>query len=231
MPVGILTNVLSVLAGSCLGSLLAGRLSRRLHESFPILFGYCAMAIGIHSIVKARSMTAVVLAVLIGFSTGHQLRLEERTREMLHRFIKPLCRGERDMDMALYVTVVALFCFSGFGWYGVLIESVSGNAEVLFSKAVLDFFTALLFAAVLGRAVCLIPFAQLVVMLALFGVGRLAAGCFTASALADLSACGGILTLAAGLRIARIKSVGLIDLMPALVLILPLSMLWSGIFQ
>ena len=44
---------------------------------------------------------------------------------------------------------------------------------------------------------------------------------------ADLSACGGILTLAAGMRVAKIKSVPLINLIPSLILIMPLSALWT----
>ena len=53
------------------------------------------------------------------------------------------------------------------------------------------------------------------------------ANVLTPTMFADLSACGGILTMAAGLRVSRIKSVPLVDLMPALLLVLPSSALWS----
>lgn len=46
---------------------------------------------------------------------------------------------------------------------------------------------------------------------------------------ADLSACGGILTMAAGFRVSRIKSGPLVDLMPALILVMPFSMLWIAL--
>jgi len=46
---------------------------------------------------------------------------------------------------------------------------------------------------------------------------------------ASLSACGGILTMAAGFRVSRIKSVPLVDLMPALILVMPFSMLWTAL--
>ena len=48
---------------------------------------------------------------------------------------------------------------------------------------------------------------------------------------ADLSACGGILTMAAGFRVAKIKSAPLVDLMPALILVMPFSALWSSLMQ
>lgn len=43
--------------------------------------------------------------------------------------------------------------------------------------------------------------------------------------LANLSVCGGILTMTAGFRVSYIKSVPLVDLMPALILVMPFSML------
>ena len=42
---------------------------------------------------------------------------------------------------------------------------------------------------------------------------------------ANLFACGGILTMAAGFRVSRIKSVPL----PALILVMPFSMLWTAL--
>ena len=46
-----------------------------------------------------------------------------------------------------------------------------------------------------------------------------------------VSACGGILTMAAGFRVSKIKSVPLVDLMPALILVMPFSALWSSLMQ
>ena len=37
------------------------------------------------------------------------------------------------------------------------------------------------------------------------------------------------LTMAAGFRVSRIKSVPLVDLMPALILVMPFSMLWTAL--
>ncbi|MFQ9126118.1 MAG: DUF554 family protein [Butyricicoccaceae bacterium] len=42
-----------------------------------------------------------------------------------------------------------MFCCSGFGWYSTLTEGIAGDPSLLFSKAVLDGFTALIFASTL----------------------------------------------------------------------------------
>ena len=61
----------------------------------------------------------------------------------------------------------------------------------------------------------------------MFGAGRLLAGVLTPTMFADLPACGGVLTIAAGFRVSKIKSVPLVDLMPALLLVMPFSLLWT----
>ena len=172
-------------------------------------------------------MTAVVLAILVGFTIGHSLHLEHWTSKFFHKLVKALHLGGEHIDMEFYITAVALFCCSGFGWYSTLTEGITGDPSLLMSKAVLDFFTAMIFASTLGAAICAIPIPQVIILFIVFGAGKLLAGVLTPTMFADLSACGGILTLAAGFRVSKIKSVPLVDLMPALILVMPFSWLWS----
>ena len=105
---------------------------------------------------------------------------------------------------------------------------LAGNSvALLFSKAVLDGSTALIFASTLGKSICAIPLPQCVILLCVFGAGRLLAGVLTPPMFADLSACGGVLTMAEGFRVSKLKSVPLVDLMPALLLVMPISLLWT----
>lgn len=227
MPIGVFTNCGAVLLGGLLGTLLGKVLPETLKEHLPTMFGLCSIGIGVNSVIKASGMTAVVLAILVGFTIGRLLHLEYWTSRFFHKLVKFMHLGGDDIDMEFYITAVALFCCSGFGWYSALTEGITGDPSLLLSKAVLDGFTALIFAASLGLSVCAIPLPQCAILLLVFGAGRLLANVLTPTMFADLSACGGILTMAAGFRVSRIKSVPLVDLMPALLLVLPFSALWS----
>ena len=229
IPIGIFVNCAAVLLGGLTGTWLGRLFPQSLKEYLPSLFGFCSIAIGINSIIKASSMTPVVLAVLVGFSIGHALHLESWTSRFFERLVKILHLGSSSIDMDLYITAVALFCCSGFGWYSALTEGITGDSSLLMSKAVLDGFTALIFAATLGAAICAIPLPQAAILLLVFGVGKMLSGILTPVMFADFSACGGILTMAAGFRVSKIKSVPLVNLMPALILVLPFSALWSAL--
>ena len=58
MPIGVLANCAAVLVGGLLGTALGKILPPALKEHLPGLFGYCAIAIGVNSIIKASGMTA-----------------------------------------------------------------------------------------------------------------------------------------------------------------------------
>ena len=64
-------------------------------------------------------------------------------------------------------------------------------------------------------------------LLSVFGAGSILGPMLTPDMFFDFSACGGILTFAAGMRVAKIKSIPLINLIPALVLVMPFSALWT----
>ena len=179
MPIGVLTNCASVLAGGAIGSALGHILPASLKEHLPTMFGLCSIAIGINSIIKASAMTPVVLALLVGFTIGHLLHLEQWTSRFFHKLVKAMRLGGDGIDMEFYITAVALFCCSGFGWYSTLTEGIAGDPSLLFSKAVLDGFTALIFASTLGKSICAIPLPQCVILLCVFGAGRLLAGVLT----------------------------------------------------
>ena len=138
MPIGVIVNCISVLAGGVIGSALGHVLPNSLKEHLPTLFGMCSIAIGINSIIKAVSMTAVVLAILVGFTIGHLLHLEDWASRFFHRLVKTMHLGGDNIDMEFYITAVALFCCSGFGWYSTLTEGIAGDPNLLFANSVLD---------------------------------------------------------------------------------------------
>ena len=72
------------------------------------------------------------------------------------------------------------------------------------SKAVLDGFTAMIFAASLGKSICAIPLPQCAISsLSYTWLVALLSAYLTPTMFADLSACGGILTMAAGFRVSK----------------------------
>lgn len=228
MPIGLLTDCAGVLLGGLAGAALGPRLPQRISQNVTVVLGFSSMAIGINSIVKASAMTPVVIAVIFGTLLGEMLQLEKHITRVFGKAVCRLPHGQ-GFEMDRFITVVVLFCASGFGIYGVLVEGMSGDAGILLSKAVLDFCTAAVFAVTLGVAVALVALPMAAVLGLLFVAAGALAPFVTPLMLQDFMACGGVLTLAAGLRVSGIKNAPIANMIPALALALPASAAWTAL--
>lgn len=233
--IGLVANILSVALGGLFGTLFGRKLPSDFMSKLNDIFGVCSMGMGISSILLMVNMPAVILAVVAGTAMGLALRLGERVAAGAAMLQRPVAKmlGERTGGLAQeeflsrLVTVVVLFCVSGTGIYGCLDAGMTGNATILLSKSILDFFTAAVFACSLGAVVSLIAVPQTVIFLTLFFCARFIFPLTTPEMIADFKACGGFLLIATGLRIAKIKEFPVADMIPAMALIMPLSGLWT----
>ena len=125
------------------------------------------------------------------------------------------------------LTAVVLFCASGTGIYGALDAGMTGNHSILIAKAVLDFFTAAIFACQLGKATSLIGIPQFAVLMTLFLLAKLILPLADDMMIRDFKACGGFLLLATGFRMMQLRPFPVADMIPSMVLVMPASYLWS----
>ena len=219
MPYGMILTCLGVCAGGLLGAALRRHIGDAVRANLPMMCGITAICSGILSVIRAGQMPAVTLAVVLGGWLGTVLRLESRVRAGFGAVLRRVPLPKR-FDMEQYITLVAVFCCSGFGLYGVMLESFAGEHGQMLSKAVLDFIVALIFGGSLGACVSLIAAPQAAIFIAVFFLARLLMPVMSEDMLLNFIACGGLLTMAAGLRMANIRAYPLIDMLPSLPLVL-----------
>lgn len=235
--VGIVVNVLAVALGGVLGTLFKRRMSTEFTSMLNLVFGVCAMGMGISSVVLMVNMPAVILAVVVGTGLGLACklgRLISRGGELLERPIGKLLGNSggdsgmsREEFLSLLVTAMVLFCSSGTGIYGCLDAGMTGSSTILLSKSILDLFTAMVFACSLGVVVSVVAIPQFVIFMLLFLAAKAIYPLTTPDMIADFKACGGFLLIATGFRIAKIREFPIADMLPAMVLVMPLSALWT----
>lgn len=226
MPIGIIVDVLSVVLGGLVGSVVGGKLSEQVKEMMNTIFGLCALCMGISAVALMRNMPVVVFSVILGTLIGLALKIGKRLETLSVRVLDRVM-GDSDQETRdLMVTAVVLFCASGTGIYGALDAGMTGSQSVLIAKAVLDFFTALIFACRLGRATALIGVPQFAVLMALFALAKVIVPLTTDVMIADFKACGGFILVATGLRMMKVKPFPVADMIPAMVLVMPISFAW-----
>ncbi len=237
MPIGVIINVFSVVIGGIVGAAAGEKLPDKFKNELNLVFGACSMGIGINSIVLMKNMPAVIFAIVLGSSIGLLIRLGDKINRaalLLERPISHLIKNMKpkmpeDEFQSLLVTALVLFCASGTGIYGCLDSGMTGDHSILIAKSVLDLFTALVFACSLGYVTSIIAIPQFIIFLLLFLCARIIFPLTTPDMIADFKACGGILMIAPGFRIAKIKMFPIADMLPAMVIVMPCGSLWTSI--
>lgn len=237
MLTGPFINAAAVLIGGTIGALLSHRLPERVRNSMPSIFGLASLGIGILLVIKCVNLPVMVLATLVGTLIGELCYVERGISggvNALRNLIQKRKNGEassaHESFIQSLVAIIILFCASGTGIFGAMREGMTGDPSILIAKAFLDFFTAVIFATSLGFAVAAISVPMLIIQLSLATCASLILPLTTPAMMGDFTAVGGILLLATGLRICGIKMFAVANMLPALVIAMPLSALWTAFF-
>ena len=224
MPYGVIVNCGAVLLGGFIGAFLKSHFSEKLKEALPNVFGLSAITMGITLITKMESLSAVILAMIIGTVIGELLMLEERLLHGLKGLEAKLPFSLDEKQLDVLISMIILFCFSGTGIFGAMNSAMTGDHSILYAKAIMDFFTAIIFGTTAGYLVGFVAVPQFVVGLLLFSGATYILPMVTDTMLNNFKACGGMITLAVGLKIAGIKYSRVLNMLPALVLVFIFSL-------
>ena len=236
--IGPIVNGVAVVCGSLGGAVLGDRIPVGLRRSMPRIFGCASMGLGITMIVKLKFLPAVILAFLIGSILGEVLHLERgvqkaaaKARSCIDRMIPPTAHGlSHEEYLEKFLAILVLFCASGTGLFGAMNEGMTGDPSLLLAKAFLDLFTAAIFATTLGFPVATLALPQCAIQVALHLGASTIYPMTTPAMIGDFSAVGGLITFATGFRICGIISFPIVNMLPALVIVMPVSALWLRLF-
>ncbi len=227
MPVGVITNIATVLVGTAIGATAGARFPERIRETVLGSLGLLTAAVGVREIMPTDEFPLVLGAVLLGALIGEMIRIEgglDALGASLQRRFAGEASDSRFSQGFVFASLV--FCVGPLTIVG-SIEDGLGDPELLFVKSGLDGFASIAFAAVYGWGVGL----SIITIAVLQGGLALTAGTLdgvlTDPMLDALGAAGGILLLGISLRLLDLKQIRVANLLPAVVLA-PLFVWWWG---
>jgi len=227
MPVGVITNIATVLVGTAIGATAGARFPERIRETVLGSLGLLTAAVGVREIMPTDEFPLVLGAVLLGALIGEMIRIEggiDALGEALRRRFAGEASDSRFSQGFVFASLV--FCVGPLTIVG-SIEDGLGDPELLFVKSGLDGFASIAFAAVYGWGVGL----SIITIAVLQGGLALTAGTLdgvlTDPMLDALGAAGGVLLLGISLRLLDLKEIRVANLLPGVVLA-PLFVWWWG---
>ena len=224
---GTFINVATILVGTTVGVILGSRLPERVRQTVIHALGLVTLIVGVSQGLAAfrpplseltRGAVLIVLgSVLIGGILGELIGIERGLDHAGEALKRRFGRGQARFTEG-FVVASLVFCVGPLTVLGSIQDGLTGDYQLLAVKSLLDGFAAMAFASVLGWGVGFSALTVLVYQGALTLSASAAAGGFSDSMIAAMSAVGGVLILGIALRLLDLRQVRVGNLLPALVL-------------
>ena len=226
MPIGTVVNALTIILGSSLGILLHKELPQKIKVIIFEGIGLSIIVIGVQMALKVENLLTFIFSILIGGIIGEAVDLEKYLEDFSN-FLKRKIGSENKKFTHGFLTASLLFCVGSMAILGSLNDGLRGDHSLLFTKSILDGFTSLALASTYGIGVL---FSFIPILFYQGGITILSVqlqGVLSNLLVAQLTAVGGVLILGMGLNLLGIKQIKITNLLPALVVVIILSLIFK----
>ncbi|MDE5054679.1 DUF554 domain-containing protein (plasmid) [Niallia taxi] len=217
---GALANAIGVSVGTLLGSLLR-RIPESMKDTVMKIMGLAIVVLGMQMGLKTENFLIVILSLAIGAVIGELLSLEDKITKLGDWLEKHVGSNKQGSISQGFITGTLIFVVGAMGIIGALDSGIRGNNDVLYTKAVIDGFIAIILTTTLGIGVLFsaIPVILYEGLIAIFAtqIVRLVPDALMDQFVIEMSATGGIMIIAIGLNLVGITKIKIANLLPALV--------------
>ena len=218
---GVLVNTGTVLVGSLVGLLLKKGIPERVSQGIMVAIGLCTMYIGIDGALKGENTLVLIVSMVVGTLIGTLLDLDGKLNRLGNYVEKKMRRpGEKTSVAEGFVTACLLFCVGAMTIVGSLQAGMTGDNELIFTKALLDLISSCMLASALGFGVTLSAVFVFLFQgaLVLLGMG-LKNFIIDEAMIAEITCAGSVMIIGLGFNIVGLSKFKIINMLPAVALV------------
>lgn len=222
MILGSIINASTIVTGSILGVFLSNGISERFNKIIFQALGLFSIFLGVSLATETDNNFMIMsLAVIIGGLIGELLRIEERI-EIISNKLKSKLNNSNPKFTEGLITSAMLFSIGSMAILGPLNEALKGDRTLVLTKSIMDGVSAIALASAFGRGVIYSAIPVLIIQGSIGLSSSFLEPVLSPELISELTAVGGLLIIGIGISILEIKKIKVINLIPALLMIIPL---------
>ncbi len=212
---GTIVNAIVIVIASIFGVIIGSKLSNRLRESLMHALGLVVLVIGITMAIKTSNIVFLTVSILIGTAIGEIINIEFRLQRVGEKVER---RFEGSKFAEGFVSSTLLFCVGSMAVIGPIQEGLTGDSSILLTKSMLDGVAAVALSSTLGIGV-LFSSIPVLIYQGLFSMLAIYASNYMSEIVVnEISATGGILIMAIGLRLMEVIDLKPGNMLPSLLI-------------
>lgn len=214
---GVLVNVITVIAGSCVGLLFKKGIPEKVSKAAMTGLGACTLYIGISGSLCGENVLILIGSVVLGAICGTLLDIDGAINNLAQkvetRFKK---EGQKASVAEGLVTATLLFCVGSMTVTGSIQAGLTGDNSVLITKATLDLVSSMMLASSLGIGVLLSAGSVFVIQGGLVLLAELIAPFMSTGAINEMTCAGSLVIVMIGTNLMGITKIKVADYLPAI---------------
>lgn len=211
--IGTFFNVGMILVGCTIGTAFKRGIKPDYHDILMQALGLAACVIGINAVVQrmpqSKYPVLFIVSLAIGGIVGQALDIQGH----FDRLVKRFSGGNLAEGLA---TAVLLYCIGSLSILGPIEAALKHDYTFLFTNGMLDGITSIVLAATFGFGIAIAAGVVFCWQGSIYVLALLLRGALSTALLNEITIVGGILILASGLGLLKIKQISTLNLLPAL---------------
>jgi uncharacterized membrane protein YqgA involved in biofilm formation len=220
---GTVINAAAILICGLIGLLFRRALPKRLCETITQGLGLGVMVIGITMTLETENIMMMLLSLLFGGIIGELINIEKQLKKIGDTLEQKMKNSTSNVSHG-FVTASLLFCTGSMAIMGSLENGLTGTISILLSKSLLDGIFSMILASTIGIGVVL---SAIPVFLYQGSISLLAGSVksfLSPEMISEMNAVGGVLIMAIGINMLKIKELKVGNLLPAI--FMPILLIW-----
>ena len=212
---GTIVNSLAIIVGGFIGIIFKNIIPEKISNSLLKASGLAVLPIGIKLSLVGENLTLLIISVLLGTVIGELINIEGKL-DNFGMMVEGKLKNKGGNVTAGFITCTLVYCVGSMSIVGAIQSGLSGNHEILFSKAVLDGIVSITMAVSMGIGVVFSSISVFVYQGTITLLAHSLQFLLSEVVINEMTAIGGTLIIAISLNFLEIKRIKVGNMLPAI---------------
>ncbi len=217
MLLGTIVNSIAIIVGSLIGYFFKNVIPEKLSDSLLKASALAVIAVGIKLSLQGENLSLMIISVILGTFIGELLNIEDKL-DNLGLWVESKIKNKKSNITQGFVTCTLVYCVGSMAIVGSIQSGLTGNHEILFSKAVLDGIISITMTVSMGIGVMLSSVSVFIYQGTITLLAQFLQSFLNDVVVREMTSVGGVLIMAIGLNFLEIKRVKVGNMIPAVFL-------------
>ena len=217
--IGTIVNTCTIIIGSIAGAVMNRGIKEKYKDTLYTGLGLACLGIGLNAVVsnfgKSEYPVLFIVSIALGSIIGTALNLDGRFANLINKRSKSQTNTHLADGLS---TAILLYCIGPLAMLGPVISALKGDNTFLYTNATLDLVTSTVFASTYGIWMILAAPVLFCWQGLFYVAAKVSSTAISEALMAELLIVGGLMIVASGLSLLKLKDCKTLNMLPSLLL-------------